>query len=293
MHIQRVVTTQAGTNLVVGPRSTGGVVAGNVGTDGNRNLIGANRTDLTSAASMDSGLLKVPAKTDDNSLEGLPALSKIHHCDGTTGSYDVDSNNPLQQDFARITHAFGLNVNPIYLDHTAAGVSIWNRSQIDASFNKTEVIETTKLCAKVNASISLSYSPWGDWWNTYVPRRWNTIRAIDTCVDNVGEEQELRYYRGRLASIRAAIAETNAELGSSVRIGAVLLYSESYFINWRNDTQLRALERKDDLIFNASLLVCDPSLGCTVEQYNRGTVAPIFTLAKPAEGIPADDAWTP
>ena len=38
---------------------------------------------------------------------------------------------------------------------------------------------------------------------------------------------------------------------------------------------------------------CDPALGCTVEQYNRGTIAPIFTLAKPAEGIPADDAWTP
>ena len=45
-------------------------------------------------------------------------------------------------------------------------------------------------------------------------------------------------------------------------------------------------------IYNVSREFCDPALGCTIEQYNRGTIAPIFTLGKPAEGIPADDAWT-
>jgi len=129
--------------------------------------------------------------------------------------------------------------------------------------------------------------------NTYVPRRWNTVRAIDTCKDNVGEEQELRYFRGRLASISKLIAQTNAELGSSVHIGAVLIDSESYYIDWSNETELRALERKDDLIYNVSREFCDPALGCTVEQYNRGEITSIFSLAKPAEGIPADDAWTP
>ena len=185
-----------------------------------------------------------------NPLAGLPALPKIHHCDGMGNEYPTDSSNPLQQDFARITHAWAVEINPIYLEHTAAGVSIWNQTVIDASLNKTEVIEATKLCAKANASITISYSPWGDWWNTYVPRRWNTIRAIDTCPDNIGEGQELRYVRERLTAISAIIASTNAQLGSSVHIGAVLLDSESYYINWSNETELRALERKDDLIYN-------------------------------------------
>lgn len=107
-----------------------------------------------------------------------------------------------------------------------------------------------------------------------------------------GEAQELRYFRGRLASISDIIVATNAQLGSSVSIGAVLIDSESYYINWSNETQMQALQRKDDLVFNTSREFCDPALGCTVEQYNRGTIAPIFTLAKPAEGIPPDDAWT-
>ena len=99
-------------------------------------------------------------KTDDvnNPLAGLPALPKIHHCDGMGGSRFTDSSSPLQQDFARITHAWAVAINAIYLDHTAAGVSIWNQSKVDAALNKTEVIEATKLCAKVNPSISVSYT---------------------------------------------------------------------------------------------------------------------------------------
>ena len=61
-----------------------------------------------------------------------------------------------------------------------------------------------------------------------MPRHWNNRRAIDTCPDNIGEEQELRYYRYRLSSISRWITETNAELGSDVHIGAVLLDAETY-----------------------------------------------------------------
>ena len=71
----------------------------------------------------------------------------------------------------------------------------------------------------------------GDWWNTYLPRRWNNRRAIDTCPDNVGEQQELRYFRYRLSSIQHWINEVNAALGSSVHIGAVLLDAETYRID--------------------------------------------------------------
>ena len=168
---------------------------------------------------------------------------------------------------------------------------MWNQTLVNATQNRTEVAETVKLCAKANASIAVNYSPWGNWWTTHVPRLWN--QRGDPTVRGVGEEQELRYFRFRLASISQWIGEVNAELGASVHIGAVLLDSESYYINWSNETQLAALQRKHDLMYNVSREFCDAQLGCTVEQYNRGTINPIFTLAKPAEGIPADDAWTP
>lgn len=94
-----------------------------------------------------------------------------------------------------------------------------------------------------------------------------------------------------MGSIYKWIQETNAALGSSVQIGAVLLDAETYRIDWSNETEVRALERKHDLMYNVSRLFCDPSLGCTIEQYNRGTVFSTFTLAKPDEGVPANDHW--
>jgi hypothetical protein len=64
-------------------------------------------------------------------------------------------------------------------------------------------------------------------------------------------------------------------------------------VNWANETQMKALERKHDLMYNISRDFCEPALGCTIEQYNRGTVFSTFTLAKPTEpdGCPANDAW--
>lgn len=191
---------------------------------------------------------KSSLKADDsivgpqNPLAGLPALPTPHHsygmCSHWAGfpssecGFPADSNNPLQVDFARITHSWAVDIGPIYLDHNASGVSIWNQSKVNASQNRSEIVEAVRLCAKANASISINYSPWGDWWNTYLPRRWNNRRSIDTCPDNVGEEQELRYYRFRFASISKWIMEINAELGTSVSVGAVLLDSETYRSKW-------------------------------------------------------------
>jgi hypothetical protein len=281
-------------------------------------------------------LLLLPAATA-NPLAGLPALSKTHHSygmcrpgpGGNTAArvmpweacaFPVDSDSPLQQDFARITHAWAIDLAfnaGGRFPHTAAGEPIWSQAVFDASQNKvsnavlaaalpavcapsltlrwlqTEVIEATKLCAKSNASLSINYSPWQLVWGSsslYCP---TGSSNCDPTIRGVGEELELRFFRNRMANISAWIAETNAQLGSSVRIGAVLLDMECFLINWDNETQLQALARKSDLIYNASREFCDASTGCNVEQYNRGTINQEKTMAKPAEGIPADDAWTP
>ena len=71
--------------------------------------------------------------------------------------------------------------------------------------------------------------------------------------------RELRFFRTRLQHIAAWVAEANARLGSAVKIGAVLLDSERFYINTKNETQMAALTRKDDLICersNAHSLLC-------------------------------------
>ena len=73
--------------------------------------------------------------------------------------------------------------------------------------------------------------------------------------------------------------------------GALELKPAMCSVDWSNETQNRALERKHDLMYNVSREFCDPSLGCTIEQYNRGTVFSTLTLAKPAEGNPANEEW--
>ena len=69
--------------------------------------------------------------------------------------------------------------------------------------------------------------------------------------------RELRFFRTRLQHIAAWVAEANGRLGSAVKIGAVLLDSERFYINTKNETQMAALTRKDDLICErSSCLLC-------------------------------------
>ena len=109
-----------------------------------------------------------------NPLAGLPALPKVHHSYGMCRpgppgvmpwldcALPVDSGSALQVDFARITHAWSVDVafnaggRPA---HTPAGEPIWDDTVVAATENKTEIIEAVKLCAKANASLSINYSP--------------------------------------------------------------------------------------------------------------------------------------
>ena len=78
----------------------------------------------------------------------------------------------------------------------------------------------------------------------------------------------MQWHRRRLQNISAWVAETNAELGSHGRIGAILIDCEQFYIDQGNQTLQEALARKHDLIYTASLEFC-PVGECTIEQYNR------------------------
>ena len=297
---------------------------------GSQPMTGEQRRMLRALESGAAGITQPPrggqerqlADTAANPLAGLPALPKVHHSDGgcqidsipapsVPCPFPVDSNSPLMLDFARITHAWPIQIAlggdccPGGMRRDDDGNTIWDPTVLKKSLNRTEVVEATKLCAKVNASITVNFSPWAYFWGGQVGRNKNgtgpansTVRnrerplatpwASDPTVEGPDEEMELRFFRTQLAMISGWIAETN----HSVHIGGILLDSESFLINFANETQVRALQRKDDLMYNVSAEFC-PSPLCTVDQYNRGTIVRDATMAKPDEGIPPDDAWTP
>ena len=235
-----------------------------------------------------------------NPLAGLPALPKPHHTFGNcrasalgspwTGCpFTVDADSPLQIDFARITHAWPLEVGwggGFHLDRDADGNPLWDEEAFLASQNRTEVVEATRLCAKANASLTVTAYPWSYYWGSGVRPSASAAaqrvakaqcpapHACDPTVRGPAEALEVQWHRRRLQNISAWVAEANAELGSHVRIGAILIDCEQFYIDQANQTLQQALARKHDLIYTASLEFC-PQGECTIEQYNRVQPPPV------------------
>ena len=196
-----------------------------------------------------------------NPLAGLPPLPLTHHSwpicrDGVQSSpcpTPIDAANPAMVDYARITHAFPLSV---------AFGGQWEVPR-PWPLNTTELREAVKICARTNASLSLNYSPWYAYWEPH-------CRAHCDPTSTAGEAQELRFYSGRLREIAAELAAANKELGSRVRVGAVLLDSEKFTQGWDgNSTVKAAITRKHNLMYDATSAVFPHAV---IEQYGRGTM---------------------
>ena len=253
-----------------------------------------------------AGAAEAAATTSDpaNPLAGLPALRQVHHSYGTCQVSDIpapnvpcpifaDSTNPLQVDFARITHAWAVEIAlgggccPGGMARDDDGNTLWDPTVLEKSLNRTEVVEATKTLAKAgNASLTVNFSPWAYFWGGQVGVNANRTQQANPAVRNsecppatpyncdpsvrgIDEVLELRFYRTQLQTIALIVNETNAKLGSRVRIGGILLDSERFGINFANATQVEALRRKDNLIYNVSREFCDPAFGCTIEQCEK------------------------
>ena len=78
----------------------------------------------------------------------------------------ADSASELQQDYARITHAWSVEIAlggdccPGGMARDDAGNTLWDLDVLAKSLNKTEIVEVAKICAKSNASVTVNFSPW-------------------------------------------------------------------------------------------------------------------------------------
>lgn len=184
------------------------------------------------AASTATCLSRCSATTPfDLTLKSLPALRKVHH--STAFNFiqvPTTSSNQLLVEYARITHAYPLDLNP---DATPV-------------FNSTTVFEAVKICKlATNCSLTLNFSPWSD-------GTWKS-----PMITGAAEKHHVEYYLGKLEHVATWVAEANRRLNCSVNVSAMLIDQEAGWVVTAatNATYKAAMIRKSDLIFNATLTV--------------------------------------
>ena len=227
-----------------------------------------------------------------NPLAGLAPLPKIHHAvpycrQNPTGKFSgcswnemigvnvwIDSEDPVQLDMARITHAVPLDAGFGVPGNLYAGCyddSCWH--------NRTEVVEAVKLAAKANASLGITYDPWSMFWSSdptvrntgktqcFVGPVSGRASGCDPSIEGIAQTKELTFFAGRLRNITQWLKETNTALGADVKIDAAIFDMELFY-GCGTVAQCRGLTRKSDLFYNLTKELLGDHV--VVIQYNRG-----------------------
>ena len=183
-------------------------------------------------------------------LKALPTLPKVHY------SWPLMVNAPrisldVATEYARITRAIGQSVQ------WASDSRRWAYS-----FGWDAVRLANERYPGTDCRVCLNYTPWFKKTNPAVPR--------DPTQFGQDIEREIVFLRGRLTRIKAWLAAYNQQHESNVRIGAILLDSESFGGKAGDDLHNVALDTRHNLIY----LVCRTELGADVriEWYGRRMV---------------------
>lgn len=197
----------------------------------------------------------------DNPLAGLPALPKIHWSwpralAGRSGDcHDglcANDSAAILKDYGRITHSLPLSL---------------------ARQDEDEWDESVQVCAEVNCTLALNWSPW----YSKMPGK---MGPADPTYIGPEEKEEMALFQGTLNNASALVSRLNARHGASVKVGALLIDSEKYeFCDHHNDSATNkpydtcsdavwhALTRKNNLVFDACKQTFPTAF---VLQYDRG-----------------------
>ena len=160
-----------------------------------------------------------------NPLSGLPPLKKTHYS-WPLPFVDEKWLGGAQVDFARITGSL-----PLYL-YSDCGVPEPGNNSVGQ--NSTEVFSAVRIChlAQRNGSaapvLALNWSPW---YSCFEAPGGEEIVMGDPRVEGATEARYLNEWRTRLQLYKSWVADANEELGTSIRVGAVLLDSERFWFN--------------------------------------------------------------
>lgn len=214
---------------------------------------------------------------DYNPFVGLPQLPKVHHSDQVIDQ-GIDRNDPAIVDYARITRAL-----PLSIDRST--------NQNDFEELAEELREIAAICAApiVNCSVSLLYSPW--------EKNWGYDGAA---VRGAPEQAELQFFGARLLNVSHLLEDENQRLHASVRVGAILLDSETFQMFDNNVSGIHSgsakeraeVTRKHDLIYNLTQQFFP---GVSVPMYGRGQMRRAYGASKAVTGasVTPDQGWVP
>jgi alpha-galactosidase len=215
-----------------------------------------------------------------NPFRGLPALPKVHHSDQVIDQ-GIDRSKPEVVDYARITHAL-----PLSLDCSSSVSDPEDMQGLTA-----ELQEVAAICAlpQVNCTISLIYSPWEHNWE-----------YNGASVRGAPEQAELQFFGARLANVTRLLRVENQMLRADVKVGAVLLDSESFQMIDNNSSGIHSasaeekveVTRKHDLIYNLTQHFFP---GVSVLMYGRGQMRRAAGAAKAVAGssVAPSQGWVP
>jgi hypothetical protein len=191
-----------------------------------------------------------PARS--NPLKSLPPLQKVHHAWPIPPAYLADASpaymDGLVHDYIRIT-----GTCPFGILHGVNDTVVKTCAAICAA------VAPARAAAKLPPpTLSVNYSPW--WIKRFPP--------ADPTIVGPPEATEMDFYTSQLEHLR----ELTESLGVSV--GAILLDSERFHIGAThgaktNATWLAALDRKHDLIYNATVGAFPRA---RIEMYDRGAM---------------------
>lgn len=177
-----------------------------------------------------------PVYVTTNPLRGLPALLKPHYSWPLPGLFlsDVEHADGVLLDFARITGSV-----PLDLTYMAGSDKGWGM-----------ILVAVEACHRAGprCALAVNYSPWQQWPNANDEPN-PTLRGAP-------EQAELAHYRAGLENVSHWVSVANAELGSAVQVGALLIDSEVFESDWWFPSSYHdAVARKHELIYNCSRAV--------------------------------------
>jgi hypothetical protein len=181
-------------------------------------------------------------------LAPLPALPKVHYSWPLPPEMLEDANDPLLQEWIRITHAAGLSANWL--------TESWVNVAVEA------VQEVNDQNPDIPATISLAYSPYHfDGWPYGAPPTYSGPEYA-TALDRI---------RANFVLAKTWLEQANAALGANVAVSAILLDCELWFVE-EDDVEGHeewnaALDEKHDAVYDICKSLFPDAI---IHWYHRG-----------------------
>jgi len=190
-----------------------------------------------------SGMVRLSEAEMNSKLFALKPLPKVHYSWPTPSELVNDRNNRRLYELARITHSLCV------LGELVTKQQVDNCVYICARVNKTGPV--------IKTSLGVNFSPWHRKFDKKLPPtdRGPTYR------------EEIRYFEERMRFVKECVEQSNKKYGSDVKIGAIMLDSERFYVKSGDESWNEGIHEALDAIHIKARSIFP---GARIEWYGRG-----------------------